>query len=267
MGVFDNLVKIQGKVATVEQNLQAAANDPVVLAVKEGIKLMPEGELKSWVSKNPAQFWKSIAQLFTGRKYTSKQYTLGERYLDQLVQDNNDANFAKSQTQVPDDIVPIAQQAFTMLFGVRVTTQDDLDALQSGKAAYKARPDKTDMSDAAIDRAVYLKRTFFPDSLYNTQKWDLRQFEKVPLVAPIPGIDPGTLYNGELPGGAIAKNGIIDGDGVLKQVLDSIVVDPNTGVPTIPGTATPSKINWGKVLIWGLVAYGGYQFFKSKGSR
>lgn len=220
MGLFDDIVKIQGQIDSVEGHLAAAANDPTVLAVKAGIKLLPDGGVKDWLSKNPVDFWKSIVQIFTGRKYTSNEYRIGERYFDQVI-DNNNPDTVTSWQKVPDDAVPVAQQLMAMLFGVRINTQEDLDALEIGPNEYYKRDQRNDIPRAAVERASYLKKNFYPDRMYNTQKWDLRWFEKYPLVAPIPSREYGQLYTGPLPGGGAATNGVIEGDAVLNQVMSS----------------------------------------------
>ena len=238
-GLLQNLVRTSA-------DLSAAV--PVVQAVAMGINLLPAGGLKTWLTKNPAQFWQSIIQIFTGRTYTGNEYQLGERYIDQVLPDTP-VNSVTSYRQVPDEVVPQAQLMFTVLFVVRITTQDDLDALQRGVSYYQLRPDKADIPLAAIERAVNLKQKYFPDSLYNVAKWNLDYFSKFPLVAPIP--DPwhvGQLYSGPLPGGALATNGLIIGE--------------NLGTAAGSSQAAAGT-NW---LLWAglaLAAYAGYRYSKN----
>lgn len=242
MGLFDNIVKIGDKVGSVNESLQLAANDPIVTGVKQAVNLLPEGGLKEWVSANPIQFWKKIIQLITGRKYTTGQYVLGERFIDQILPGANDA---ARRGDVPDDIVLKATDFFTIVFGVRITTQEDMDALDYGPDAYYKRPDKTDIPRAAVNRAVFLKQNYFPISSYNVRKWDTTMFEKYPLVAPIPGIKPGTLYSGELPGGAIAVNGVVPADYALQQVNNT---DPDK-IVTVEDLDTSSGMSMSWVWI------------------
>lgn len=260
MGLFDDIVKINGEVKSVESNLNAAANDPVVLAVKEGIKLLPEGDLKKWVSANPKQFWTLVKEAFTGRTYTKNEYRIGERYLDNVVE-STPVDSITNTGQVPDDIVPIAKAFMTIAFGVRITTTDDLDALQRGVDAYYTRPEKSDIPRKAVERAVMLKQSFFPDSTYNSQKWDLSKFEKYPLVAPIPGLAFNTLYTGDIPGVgkklAKATNGVIEGDAALKQVIEQLDLNPD-------GTPKTKTSGIGQLLTWGLLLGLGYALFKKK---
>jgi hypothetical protein len=268
MGLFDDIVKIQGEVKSVESSLQAAANDPVVIAVKEGIKLLPEGGLKKWVSMDAKTFWKNVFSWFTGKKFTRGQYTLGERYLDQL-EDNGNPNAANSYSEIPDSLVPTAQMLFSILFGVRIDTVEDLDALNVSPAAYYARGNRDDIPLEAVERAVWLKKNKFPDSYYNNRKWDVTEFEKRPLVAPIPDIKYGALYTGELPGGAFATNGVIEGDSVLKQALDNAVVDEEgniVDVDPIPTTTEPNRawVKWALGLTAAILLY---QSLKPKHGR
>lgn len=215
-GIFEYITHINGS----EQEVKAAQAKlaqltPTTQAVWAALNLLPEGDLKSWLTANPVQFWKKIVQLFTGRKYTTGDYILGERFNDQVMCKGD-----LSRRQVPDEMVPLAWNFFTIAFGVRIKTEEDLFALEQGKQAYRSRSwISADIPDNAIERAVYLKQNFYQHSKMNIECWDLRYFEMYPLVAPIPGIEMNTLYNGELPGGAIAVNGIIplDAQTVLKQ--------------------------------------------------
>lgn len=65
-------------------------------------------------------------------------------------------------------------------------------------------------SDAAIDRAVLLKQTYYRES---TRLWDISYFYQYPLVAPIPNpFEPvlsRVMYTGDIPGGGKAVNGQI----------------------------------------------------------
>jgi hypothetical protein len=214
-GIFGNLVKLEGTTNDVASAASAITGKitAVLAAVKEVAKLLPEGELKTFMT-DPKKLFERLKAVLFGRKYTSQQYALGERFVDQI-QGGNITN----RYDVEDSMVGIAQIMFTILFGVRITTQDDLDALQSGVNAYYARPDKKDIPPVAVKRAVFLKQNFYPDSTYNVQKWPLDYFEKYPLVAPIPGIDPNTKYTGTLPGGAYCVQGLIpvDANSLLSQ--------------------------------------------------
>jgi hypothetical protein len=225
-GIFQYITKMDGSPEEVRAaQAKLAQLTPETQAIYQTLNMLPEGELKKWLMANPVQFWKNVIQLIKGRTFTKQQYTLGERLIDQI-----QGGSVTNTGQVSDDVVKLAQVLFTVLFGVRITTQDDLDALQKGIDAYRARPDKTDIPLQAINRAVFLKQNFYPDWTYNQQVWDLKYFEKYPLVAPIPGVEFKTLYNGELPGGAYAVNGLIpvNAKTLLSQYAGA-TIDPVTG--------------------------------------
>lgn len=230
-GIFQFLVQPQGTRTQVNQaQLALQQASPYIAAVYQALNMLPEGDLKKWLTANPIQFFKMVIQLFKGRKFTIGQYKLGERYLDQIV-----GKATRAWSDVGDDIVPIAQMMFTVLFGVRITTGEDLDALNFGVNKYYERGEKNDIPVDAVERAVFLAQRYYPIDSYNRYQWDLKYFEMYPLVAPIPGIDEGTLYTGELPGGARAINGIIpvSAASVLQQIPGGDF-DPNTGNITTP---------------------------------
>lgn len=229
-GIFQNIIQPQGTPQQVDQAKAAlAAAQPWVNAVYQVINALPEGGLKDWLKKNPVEFWKSIIQLIKGRKYTTGQYILGERYIDQIQGGN------VGRQQVPDEVVPAAQTLFTILFGVRITTNEDLDAIHFTPQRYYERGEKGDIPLDAVERAVYLATHYYTFDTYNRSQWDLRYFEMFPLVAPIPGLQEGTFFNGELPGGARCVNGIIpvDAQTVLRQIPGSDF-NPDTGSITTP---------------------------------
>jgi hypothetical protein len=235
-GIFQYLTQLSGTPQQVQQaQAKLAQATPTTAAVYQAMNLLPEGELKSWLTANPVQFWKKIIQLFTGRKFTSGEYIAAERYNDQILCNGN-----VSRAQISDEMVPVAWQVLTTLFGVLIRTSEDLDALDHGVDAYYARPFKKWQPLEAVQRAVFLKQNFYPISTYNTSCWDLKYFEKYPLVAPIPdaSIDNGSpaYYSGDLPGGAKAVNGVIpaDAQAILKQYIGA-TIDEQTGEITTPG--------------------------------
>lgn len=224
-GIFQYLIHINGSPDEVKRAQAAlASTNPVTFGVYQALNLLPEGELKSWLTANPVQFWTKVIQLFKGRTYQTGQYILGERYNDQILCAGD-----IGRRQVSDEMVPVARMIFTMLFGVRINNDEDLGALDNGVAAYYQRPNKGDIPQSAVERAVYLKQNFYPASTYNRQCWDLRYFELYPLVARIPEMnaDPtreeanvGRFYTGELPGGAYAVDGLvpIEAQTIIRQL-------------------------------------------------
>lgn len=239
-GIFQYLLSINGSPAQVRQaQSKLAMLTPTTAAVYATLNVLPEGELKNWLMANPVQFWKKIYALVFGRKYTTGDYVLGERLNDQVY-----CNPGIGRQQVSDEMVDLAHVIFNQLFGVRIATAEDLDALDGGVDAYKARAASQGISINAIERAVFLKQHYYPISTYNSQCWDLRYFEIFPLVGRIPAYELGKWYTGPVLGGANAVDGVIpvSATDVLDQYLDADF-DPNTGtVTTADGTViTPGS--------------------------
>lgn len=239
-GIFQYLLQINGDPKQVRAaQAKLAQLTPETAAVYAALNVLPEGSLKDWLMANPVQFWTKIYQLVFGKKWTSGDYVLGERLNDQIY-----CNAGITRQQVSDQMVDLAHVIFNQLFGVRIATSDDLDALDNGVAAYKAREASQGISDNAIERAVYLKQHYYSSRTYNTQCWDLRYFEVFPLVGRIPDYEPGKWYTGEVLGGAYAIDGVIpvSATDILDQYLDADF-DPATGnVTTADGTViTPGS--------------------------
>lgn len=118
-----------------------------------------------------------------------------------------------------------------ILFGVRMTNSNYLDALGRGVDDYYAAGANTwDIPRNAVERAVSLRQQFFPDSTYNTQQWDLNKFQDFPLVAPIPDpVEPGVLYTGEFLGVTVV-NGMAIGDPIPDIDRYTQLLDPRTGI-------------------------------------
>ena len=231
-GIFQYLLRIDGTDSEVRAaQAQLSKLTPETAAIYQALNVLPEGDLKSWLMANPVQFWKKVVALIKGRKYTTGDYTLAERLNDQ-VYGNKDIG----QTQATDEMVDIAHRVMNQLFGVRLTVDDDLNALDYGVSAYKDRTASQGISQDAIERAVFLKQHFYPISTYNRQPWDLRYFEMYPLVDRIPDYNPGKWYNGPVIGGGNAVEGLItiSASSVLKQFAGSDF-DPVTGNITTPG--------------------------------
>lgn len=246
-GIFQYLVQING---TDEQVRAAQAKlaqlTPTTMAVYQALNLLPEGELKSWLMANPIQFWKKIIALFKGKKWTAGDYVLGERLNDQIY-----CNGDIDRGQVSDQMVDLAHVVFNQLFGVRIATAEDLDALDNGVSAYKTRTASIGLSTDAIERAVFLKQHYFSSATYNKSCWDLRYFEVYPLVDRIPAYEPGKWYTGTLIGGSNCVDGIIpiNASDILRQYLGADF-DPTTGSVTLPdGTVlNPGEVQSGSVL-------------------
>lgn len=149
-----------------------------------------------------------------------------------------------------------ARLLFTILFGVPIINSDFLDALDTSADAYigAAGVWAVNVPRNAIDRAVMLKKKYFPISTYNRVQWDLNKFQEYPLVAPVPDpAQPGKFYTGDFLGVKIVDGWVI-GD-PIPDVEDYIrYFDPVTGtwkratgtdvinigdLPTIPDTVAP----------------------------
>lgn len=128
-----------------------------------------------------------------------------------------------------NELIYPARLLFTILFGVRITNSNFLDALDRGVSDYYTAAGSlgSDIPRIAVQRAVMLKQKYFPSSTYNTQQWDLNKFQEWPLVAPVP--DPettGKLYTGEFLGINVV-DGMILGD-PIPDVQEAInALDPN----------------------------------------
>jgi hypothetical protein len=251
-GIFQYLVQINGDPAQVKAaQAKLSQLTPETAAVYAALQMLPEGSLKTWLTANPIQFWKMVYEAIFGRKYTSGDYILAERLSDQIY-----CNANIDRGQASNQMVDVAHRVFNQLFGVRIATEDDLNALELGFAAYKARQASEGISDAAINRAVYLKRHFYPNSTYNKQCWDLRYFEMYPLVDRIPDYEPGKWYTGEVIGGAWAVDGLIPVS--ATDILDQYVgasFDPVTGTVTTaegevitPGSGTTGDTFFDKII-------------------
>jgi hypothetical protein len=254
-GLFSSIVKIAGGAASFVPGVQA-----VLICAKFAISLLPPGGLKDWLQGGVVHFFTKLYTVFFGRKFTTGNYTLAERYVDQVLSPSG-PDTLKTNWNVTNEQVVDASMFFTIVFGVRITDSADLDALDAGMSAYYARPDKADVPANAVERAVYLKQQFYPISTYNSVTWDLNYFSEYPLVAPIP--DPwnvGKLYNGPLPGGGVATDGIILIDEQTGLYTD--LTAGETKGEAAPGTVGPAKKN--EVLIFGGVMALLYFLFESK---
>lgn len=234
-GIYQYITQLNGTPQQVEAaKAKLAALTPTTAAVYQALNLLPEGELKSWLTANPIQFWKKVIALIKGRKYTSGDYILAERLNDNIYCNGN-----IDRTQASDEMVDLAHRIFNQLFGVRISTSDDLDSLDIGIDAYKARAVSEGISEQAINRAVWLKQNYYPSSTYNKQCWNLSYFEKYPLVDRIPDYNIGKWYTGPVIGGANATNGVIqvDANSVLQQFIGA-TFNPVTGETEVNGINT-----------------------------
>jgi hypothetical protein len=274
-GIYGNITQLTGSDQQISQAQQAlwTAVWPPAGSIYKFLNALPPGELKNWLTAGPQEFYKKLIQLFTGKKWTSGDYVLGERLNDNVYGQKD-----IGRQQVTDDMVAVAHTLFNQLFGVRIATSDDLDALDNGIIAYKARQSSQGISQDAIERAVFLKQHFYPSSTYNKVPWDLRYFEVYPLVDRIPAYEPGKWFTGEVIGGGHATEGIIEvsAANVLQQFVGADF-NPATGTTTLPdgtvlspgsdsssGSPLDNVVSYVKAnpMVLGLVLIGGYFLYE-----
>lgn len=121
-------------------------------------------------------------------------------------------------------LIPLARQFFTTLFGVRIIDDKYLNALDVSPAEYYKLDYTSDIPLNSVERAVYLKQNFYPQSTYNNTQWDLSHFQDYPLVAPVPNAEKaGQTFTGNFMGFDI-KNGILQSAPALadngKEIVD-----------------------------------------------
>lgn len=212
-------------------------------------KVLPDGRLKNALLSSDGSLlgtFKAIISLLGRRKYTSNQYILGERFVDQIVCNGN-----VGRNEIPDDVIPVARLVLSMLFGVRIWEGNDLDALDNGADAYLSRPNKSDIPRNAAERAAFLKKTYFPISTYNNTCWDIRIFDKYPLVAPVPQMNSddnnelscvGKLYNGTGLNGQQFVNGLLKYNSPSSGLTENIRENNPTSIAGIGGIFGPEIV-------------------------
>lgn len=147
-----------------------------------------------------------------------------------------------------NELIGPARLMFTILFGVRITNSNFLDALEQGVDAYYASGGWTlnDIPRNAVERAVSLRQQFFPGWTYNNKQWDLNIFQNYPLVAPIPDpFTPGQLYTGEFMGVNVV-NGMAIGDPIpdVQEYVSLFDRLRKRGITLVqPGTYKPIPIS------------------------
>lgn len=155
-------------------------------------------------------------------------------------------NFGRVHGKHPcNELIHPARLLFTILFGVRITNSDFLDALDLGVDQYYAAAGErgSDIPRIAVQRAVALKQKYFPSSTYNTRLWDLNIFQRFPLVAFVP--DPeqvGKLYTGEFMDVNIV-NGVALGTAVPNIQEATKQLDPNYVAPLAQPADTGSILD------------------------
>lgn len=224
MGIFSNL---NPKLTNQESLATMAAYLP--LSKKPQYNKTTAGQILKYV---PIV---AVFNMFKKNPLGPGEAVLGERFLDHV------QGLDTGRRDVTQEAYQAARIFLTIAFGVRLTLAEDLDSLDVGVDAYLSRPNKKDIPRIAVERAVKLKKSYFSASTYNKGPWNLNYFESYPLVAPIPGIEPGTLYNGEIPGTGYAENGIpksIDQEAPAPNPKAPVGASPVATGPVAPGAGS-----------------------------
>lgn len=147
----------------------APTTTDIVGAVTQGMAMLssffPDGGLKNFLANPIGTITHALTSL-AGRTYTTGNYRLGERFMRHIL--NQDPGGYRT---VPDEVVPAAQQFFTMALGVDIWNDEDLQALYGGVEAYFARPDKQDVPRAAAVRAVKVMSEWPMTNPQNPNAW------------------------------------------------------------------------------------------------
>lgn len=214
-----------------------------LVKIRNGIwgSILPDGPIKNALMNFSGALW-DLPDLFrsiiNGRRYSTGEYVLGERLFDQIQCQGNIV-----PDDVPDELIPISRLVFTMLFGVRINNDIDLTRLEQGvDAYYNNNPNRMDQPRAAVERAVFLKKTFFPSSTYNNACWNMAIFDQYPLVAPVPEMrndddnqNRGRYYTGPGFNGQQFVNGMLAA-GPSTGLTSAIDSEPGTGTATTTST-------------------------------
>jgi hypothetical protein len=201
------------------------------------------GGLSDWLSVNG--ILNEVKSALFGRKYTKGQYTMGERFRYYILGENIHTSDADVVT---DEAVGTAMTTFSVGFGIPITTNEDLEALEQSADAYISRYvnyggiSANEINREAVNRAVLLKKTYFPGPASGNyaaagpapKKWNPADFNKIGYVIPIPDFTKTTIaemwrsvYTGKIPGGDVKDGVVIAGDmtntvpggGPIKQGL------------------------------------------------
>lgn len=203
--------------------------------------ILPAGRLRTaLLTSSPDLFsvFKTMIDLLKSRRYYEQEYKLGERLIDQIQCQS------VGWRDIPDELVPIARMVFTQLYGVRITSNEDLDALEYGPDQYFARGNKNDISWEQAERAVFLKQNFYNFSTYNNTCWDLSHFDEYPLLGRIPEM------NADDHGGSANVGKFYTGPGFNgTQIVDGFLVGVSPDAPVTGGsTSTPVTPQTGQTI-------------------
>jgi hypothetical protein len=197
--------------------------DGIIGAVKTVIgplqKQFPRGTfLGNWLSDigNFKQAWSDMSHALFGYKYTGGDYALGEVFIDRVL-----GQATTSRWDTPNGYVPIAWTYMTLLFGLPIAVNTDLDTLTTSDSLegyLSGRPEqRTYVTQAQVTRAHQLMTLIVNYPRLGGWSPDKNVFGLVPYVCPLPDArNPGVLYNGPMPNGQNIVNGVPDQTAATK---------------------------------------------------
>lgn len=224
-----------------------------------------KGGISDWLS--PTGILNELKFALFGRMYRGGQYWLGEKFKYYVLGEDI---HTRDADVVTDQAVATAITVFSTGFGVPIEDYQDILNLAAGRDAYINRyvqlgANRNDINIQAVDRAVQLKRLYFPFMEVTKgvvpQKWDVNNFNQIKLVAPIPDFTAPyanmwqRTYTGAIPDGNVVNGVVVAGKlaGASSDLQQ----------PGMTAFTNMSATTW---LIIGAVAVGGYMLLK-KGRR
>lgn len=205
-----------------------------------------KGGISDWLT--PSGILNEIKYAIVGRQYRGDQYWLGEKFRYYVLGEDI---HTRDADVVGDATVQTAITVFSTGFGVPIESYEDILNLQKGADAYIARYTRwgarpETISRPAVERAVRLRRSFFPEQLEGNyrkpggppQKWDMNKFNDIPLVAPIPDFNRPTpemwlhTYTGPIPGGEVRDGIVVTGRLGGETAQAPVATGARGGIPT-----------------------------------
>jgi hypothetical protein len=249
---------------------QATASIPFVgLATGLLSSFFGAGGISDWLT--PGGIINELKGAIFGRAFRGGQYWLGEKFRYYILGEDI---HTRDADVVTDPAVSTAITTFSVGFGVPIEDYQDILNLEKGADAYINRyvtlgADPALISREAVNRAVDLKRRFFPTEYEGNfsakgappKKWDPNNFNQLMYVVPIPNFTAnypdmwrGT-YTGLIPDGEV-KNGIV----IAGKAALAVPQDLKNSV--FPGTGF--KLSTGNMLLIGAAVVGGYLLLRKK---
>lgn len=246
---------------------QATASIPFV-GVAQGLiaDFFGKGGISDWIT--PGGIINEIKSAIFGRAFRGGQYWLGEKFRYYIMGEDI---HTRDADVVTDPAVSTAITTFSVGFGVPIEDYQDILNLEKGANEYIKRyvtlgANANDISIDAVNRAVELKRKYFPTEYEGNfsakgvppKKWNVNDFNTIMYKVPIPNFTAGYAdmwkgtYTGLIPDGEI-KNGIVIAGKNALAVPDSF-----------KNTFTGGKMSTGTLLLIGAAVVGGYFLIRKK---